>query len=127
MAAIGMAESSGRPEAVNPGNPPGREYSVGLWQINMKAHGTRYGTEAQLKDPLTNARGALAIYRMQGLRAWGAYTDGRYRRYLAASQAAAGGGSAGGGLPATLPAPSNSGIYIAGAFLLLVALRARRG
>lgn len=84
MAAIGMAESSGNPYAANKSG----EYSIGLWQINMRAHGTRYGTESQLYDPATNAAAALAIYQAQGLRAWGAYTDGRYRQYMPQSERA---------------------------------------
>src|SRR4028119_153805 len=101
MAAVGLAESSGRPDALN--NTPGREYSVGLFQINMKAHGTRYGSKEALQNPLTNARAALAIYRLQGLRAWGAYTDGRYKKYMPQSQAAYRGSSGAGG--AAAPAP----------------------
>lgn len=90
MAAVGMAESSGNSEAINPGHGAGgrrtREYSVGLWQINTLVH--RNYTVGQLKDPITNAREALRIYRMQGLRAWGAYIDKRYQRYMASSQTA---------------------------------------
>lgn len=73
MAAIGLAESSGNPNAVN---WTSREHSVGLWQINLNAH-PQY-TDAQMRDPVQNARAALDIYNRQGLRAWGAYTDGRY-------------------------------------------------
>src|SRR5690242_19203494 len=78
MAAIGMAESSGRTNALN--NRPGHEYSVGIWQVNLFAH-PEY-TAARMQDPLENARAALAIYRREGLQAWGSYTDGRYRQYL---------------------------------------------
>jgi hypothetical protein len=84
MSAIGMAESSGRTNALN--NRPGREYSVGLWQINLLAH--REYTRPQMEDPLQNARAALAIYRREGLRAWGSYTDGRYRQYLTTAASA---------------------------------------
>jgi len=87
MAAIGMAESSG-----NPCGPPGTispgEYSIGLWQINLDPRLKRPWTKQQLCDPLFNAKVALQIYSTQGLRAWGAYTDGRYRKYVAQSQAA---------------------------------------
>lgn len=93
MAAIGLAESSGNPSAVNRGKPAGKEHSVGLWQINMKAHGTRYGTEEELKNAVTNAEAALSIYRAQGLRAWGAYTDKRYLRRLPEAESAYGGSS----------------------------------
>jgi hypothetical protein len=98
MAAIGLSESGGNSNAINNGSGTHSiEYSVGLWQINMKAHGTRYGTLEQLKDPATNARAALAIYKLQGLRAWGSYTDGRYKKYLASSQSAYSGGASSGG------------------------------
>jgi hypothetical protein len=91
MTAIGLAESSGNTTALNARG----EHSVGLFQINMNAHGTRFGTQAQLYDPLTNARAALTLYnerqregKRNGLTHWGAFTDGRYRQYLSASQAA---------------------------------------
>lgn len=81
MTAIGMAESSGNPHAVNDGKKMGtNEYSVGLWQVNRKAH-PQYD-EQWLKDPVNNAKAALDIYKKQGLKAWGAYTDGRYKKYL---------------------------------------------
>jgi hypothetical protein len=121
MSAIGMAESSGRTTAIN--NRPGREYSVGLWQINLLAH--REYTAAQMQDPLASARAALAIYRREGLRAWGSYTDGRYRRYLNPVAAMA---------PATQPAvtlddyitPDNAKIYLALAIGALLALKILR-
>lgn len=95
MAAIGMAESGGQDSALNPRG----EHSVGLWQINLNAHGNRFGTESQLHDPVTNARAALTLYNERqrqgrdGLTHWGAYTDGRYRQYMATSQAAYSGGT----------------------------------
>lgn len=46
------------------------EYSIGLLQMNMKAHGTSYGTEAQLYDPLWNLKQAYKLYNIQGDRAW---------------------------------------------------------
>lgn len=94
MSAIALAESNGITTAINPGIGAGgrrtNEYSVGLWQINTLAH-RNYSIE-QLKNPEINAREAVRIYREQGLRAWGAYTDGRYRSYIAAANAAASGG-----------------------------------
>lgn len=124
MSAIGIAESSGNPRAVNPGNPPGKEFSVGLWQINMKAHGTKYGTEEQLKDPVTNAKAALDIFRRQGFRAWGAYTDGRYKTHLAAAQRAAGGApvdyNGGGGAPQPNSAGKYAGWLLVGAAVYLL-------
>lgn len=91
MAAIGMAESSGNPRAHN-SVPPDDSY--GLWQINMigslgPARRARYGLSSNeaLYDPLMNARVALDIYQQQGLRAWGPYVTGAYRKYIPQSQA----------------------------------------
>lgn len=84
--AIFMAESSGRSDVI--GTLANNEYSVGLAQINTWVHRT-YSVE-QLKNPVTNLREALSIYRLEGWRAWGSYTDGRYRLYLGASNQALG-------------------------------------
>lgn len=84
VAAIGMAESSGNTCIV--GTMANNEYSVGLWQININPALRRPWTKTQLCDPLFNAQVALQIYKQQGLRAWGAYTDGRYRKYVTQSQ-----------------------------------------
>jgi len=73
MASIGMAESGGNTQARNTSG----EDSVGIWQINRRAH-PEYTVE-QLQDPLLNATVALRIYNVETLRAWGAYTDGSYR------------------------------------------------
>jgi len=73
MASIGLAESSGNPLARNTSG----EDSVGLWQINRRAHPE--SSVAGLQDPSLNAGVALQIYNSEGLRAWGAYTDGSYR------------------------------------------------
>jgi hypothetical protein len=126
MAAVALAESSGRADAVNPGYGAGgrrtNEYSVGLWQINTLVH--RNYTREQLKDPLTNAREAVRIYGVQGLRAWGSYTDGRYRQFLAAAKSA----NVGGGFPVTLvspvPIPNEVAFVMAGiAFFLFIVTR----
>lgn len=54
---IAMAESQGNPNALNPNG----EHSVGLMQMNMNAHGTRFGTEAQLRDPVHNMKAAYQL------------------------------------------------------------------
>jgi lysozyme-like protein len=89
MAAVGQAESSGWSGAVNDNRP--HEYSVGLWQINLLVHSYN---EAQMSDPIANAQAALAVYHNEGLRAWGPYVTGVYKKYLSASQAAYGGPAA---------------------------------
>ena len=96
MAAIGMAESSGRPHAHN---TEGNDNSYGLWQINMLDQpGFMMGEERrvqlaldsneQLFDPLVNGRAAKYIYDMQGFGAWTVYKTGAYKKYLPAAQEA---------------------------------------
>ena len=90
MSAVSLAESGGDAgiDTVRSGLDPQRrnEYSVGLFQINYAVHKPMLDqmgiSEADLRDPLTNARVALKIYQMQGKQAWGAYTNGSYRQYL---------------------------------------------
>jgi hypothetical protein len=63
-----------------------REISIGLLQINYKVHKDLVHsmgyTEADLRDPVKNAKVGLRIYQMQGLGAWGAYTNGSFRDHL---------------------------------------------
>jgi hypothetical protein len=81
--AIALAESSGNPNVtgdltVTPGG------SIGLWQINLKAH-PEY-TAAQLVDPQTNANAAYAIYSAAGgFTPWTTFNTGAYEAYLPAS------------------------------------------
>lgn len=78
MAAIAMAESSGRTDVVNSIG------CVGLWQINQPVHvkANPKWTQAWLKNPFNNAFAAKKIYASQGLRAWEVYTNGMYAKYL---------------------------------------------
>ena len=71
-----------------------KEYSIGLWQINYKAHkdgvlkDIGITSPEQLRDPLTNAKAALAVYNERaswdkdGFRAWTKYKNGEYKEYL---------------------------------------------
>ena len=78
-AAIALAESSGNPNAVGDLNITGG--SVGLWQINLKAH-PEY-TAAQLTDPQTNANAAFAVFQAAGgFSPWTTYNTGAYQAYL---------------------------------------------
>lgn len=80
MAAIALAESSGDPNATNPTDNNGRQTSWGLWQISTGDHDE---PDPNWADPVTNARLAVAKLRNRsGLRNWGTYTDGSYRKYL---------------------------------------------
>ena len=82
---IAMGESSGRSTAFN---GKGADQSYGLMQINMlgdmgperrKAFGLT--SNEDLYDPLTNMKAAYEIYKTQGLEAWGAYTNGSYKKF----------------------------------------------
>lgn len=76
-AAIAMAESGGVPGAIVRSS---REYSVGLWQINTKAH-PEYSVN-DLKDPLHNALAALQISNGgTNWQPWSAYTNGSYKNF----------------------------------------------
>lgn len=76
LAAIGMAESGGRPDASNLSDPHGGSH--GLWQIN----GVHTKDFATLKDPVKNAQWAVRLLRRDGVSIWGAYTNGSYRQFL---------------------------------------------
>jgi hypothetical protein len=82
--AIALAESSGDPHAIGdlqltPGG------SVGLWQINLKAH-PEYSSQ-QLLDPQTNAVAAFAVYQQAGysFSPWSTFNSGAYAAYLPAA------------------------------------------
>ncbi len=92
MSAIGMAEAALTPDGrakidsynpgIGPGGRPTVEESIGPWQINMHPSlGRKYDRKRLARDPVYNAKAALDIYKEQGLRAWGAYTDGRYKKH----------------------------------------------
>lgn len=92
--AIARAESSWNTDAHN---GTGRDDSYGLWQINRKAHGDRFGTGAQLRDIMVNAR-AMAALSAGGTtwQPWAAYTgpdgvgsDGPWRAELVKAREAA--------------------------------------
>lgn len=87
MAAVAMAESTGRVNALND-NPSTGDYSVGLWQINylgdLRASRTaQFGTPELLRsDPLANAKAAVALAGDgSGLGNWPTYTGGAYKAY----------------------------------------------
>lgn len=67
-----------------------KEDSIGLWQINTKAHGDTYGTVEQLTDIMVNAR-AMAALSNGGTnwQPWTVYKSGEYRRHMAAAKDAA--------------------------------------
>jgi murein DD-endopeptidase MepM/ murein hydrolase activator NlpD len=98
-AAVAMAESGGDPttDTVKSGTDPQmkNEYSIGLWQINWKAH--KDGTLKKLgitnpdmlRNPTINARAALIISGGSNFNPWSVYSkNGRYKNYLPAAEKA---------------------------------------
>jgi len=85
MGAVGFAESGGCTDVI--GCISANEWSIGVWQINSKVH--KNFTIEQLKKPANNAKEAVRLLKTKsGVRHWGAYTNGSYQKYVAASQAA---------------------------------------
>jgi len=91
MAAIGMGESRGNAgiDTVQSGLDPGKknEYSIGLTQINVQAHGDklrrRGWTAEDLRDPVKNLTIAKEVYDEVGsFKPWSVYTSGKYTEYL---------------------------------------------
>jgi hypothetical protein len=85
-AAIALAESGGNPSAIGDVDiTPGG--SIGLWQINLKAHPEYNAT--QLKDPATNAAAAFSIYQAAGnaFTPWSTFNSGAYEAHLPAPTA----------------------------------------
>lgn len=94
MAAVGMAESTGNSGAHNDNRSSG-DNSYGLWQINMiddlgPVRLKRYGLRSNedLKDPTVNARVMADLLKTSGIKAWGAYTDGRYLQHMSEARRA---------------------------------------
>lgn len=74
--AVCMAESGGNPNAFNGGDHHnGCTGSIGLMQIACIHNGASY-------DPATNIATANRIYSQSGWSPWGAYTSGKYLKYL---------------------------------------------
>ena len=92
MAAIALAESSGKTRALNDNTETG-DLSYGLWQINMIDYPTyKLGEERrkqmklkdndELYDPAINVRAAKMIFDQQGYDAWSVYKSGAYKKFL---------------------------------------------
>jgi hypothetical protein len=82
--AVALAESGGDPGAVGDLDlTPGG--SVGLWQINLKAHPDLAGLD--LTDPQTNANAAYQVYSDAGnsFGPWTTWKTGAYAAYMGAA------------------------------------------
>jgi hypothetical protein len=91
MAAISMGESGGNAgiDTVQSGLDPNKsnEYSIGLSQINLQAHGDKLSrrgwTEADLRDPVKNMTIAKEVYDEVGsFNPWSVYKKGLHHQYL---------------------------------------------
>lgn len=91
MAAISMGESGGNAgiDTVQSGLDPNKsnEFSVGLSQINVQAHGDklkrRGWTEADLRDPVKNMTIAKEVFDEVGsFKPWSVYQKGLHQQYL---------------------------------------------
>tara|TARA_B100002051_G_scaffold195898_1_gene185783 strand:- start:808 stop:1731 length:924 start_codon:yes stop_codon:yes gene_type:complete len=91
IAAIAMGESGGRAgiDTVQSGLDPNKsnEYSIGLSQINVQAHGDKLArrgwTEEDLRDPLKNLTIAKEVHdEVGGFSPWSVYQKGLHLPYL---------------------------------------------
>ena len=79
MVAISRAETGGTCSPNATAATP-QEYSVGPFQINLKAH--PWVDEACARDPFCAAQAALRIYKSQGFDAWTVWKTGAWRRWF---------------------------------------------
>jgi len=91
MAAISMGESGGNAgiDTVQSGLDPNQtnEFSVGLAQINVQAHGAKLSrrgwTQEDLRDPVKNMTIAKEVYDEVGsFKPWSVYQKGLHNQYL---------------------------------------------
>jgi hypothetical protein len=87
--AVALGESGGKTDARCHNCFPGvSEDSIGLWQVNRRAH-PQY-SETCLYDPACNARAMYAISSGgNNWRPWSQYTNGGYKKYLGQGLSAA--------------------------------------
>jgi hypothetical protein len=91
--AVGMGESSCRPDAQNSNGPtkgcPNGSVDRGLWQINSCWHPSV--SKSCAYDAQCNANAAYRISaKGTNFKPWAAYTNGSYRKHLKAARAAVG-------------------------------------
>lgn len=92
LLAIAYPESNWNPKAEA---NTSREDSVGIFQINMKAHGSKLEKatgssdsnvwRTWLQNPINNASMAAQVYKSSGLGAWSTYQNGSYLNYIKSS------------------------------------------
>ena len=78
MLAIARAESNCNPRSDNSGLNANGTYDYGLFQINS-VHGH---SRSILANPAKNIEIAFKIWQSQGYRAWSAYNNGSYLKFM---------------------------------------------
>ncbi len=78
MLAIARAESNCNPRSDNSGLNTNGTYDYGLFQINS-IHGH---SRSILANPAKNTEIAFKIWQSQGYRAWAAYNNGSYLKFM---------------------------------------------
>ncbi|MDO4868058.1 MAG: transglycosylase SLT domain-containing protein [bacterium] len=78
MLAIAQAESGCNPRSDNSELNADGTYDYGLFQINS-VHGYNRNT---LANPAKNTEIAFKIWQLQGYRAWSAYNNGSYLKFM---------------------------------------------
>ena len=78
MLAIAQAESGCNPRSDNSGLNTDGTYDYGLFQINS-VHGH---SRSILANPAKNTEIAFKIWQSQGYRAWSAYNNGSYLKFM---------------------------------------------
>lgn len=78
MLAIMRAESRCNPNADNTGLNKDGSVDIGLLQINS-IHGY---SKAQMINPYENIKAGYRIWKRQGYKAWSAYNNGAYAKFL---------------------------------------------
>jgi hypothetical protein len=90
MTAVALAESSGDETAMSPGAKAGGMGALGLWQI-QKVHTDIFSPaffSTLWKNRFSNAAAARKIFDKQGIKAWVAYTNNSYAKFLPRAQVA---------------------------------------
>lgn len=131
MAAIALAESGGRSNALNAKDNGGKQSSFGIWQIS---NGTHSPPSANWANAQENAKLAVAKEKEQGLKAWGTFNSGAYKKFLRRGvnpiqsgtppiQTVSSGGGILGGILGSLVSPDTIqrvGLVIFGGFVVIV-------
>ena len=82
MLAVMEAESHCNPHAVGDDYPINGVHAKSCGLLQIRTIAPWRGTCEQLQDPAFNIDIAWKVYQGQGMKAWSAYKNGAYKRYL---------------------------------------------